>query len=143
MKKMNLTTFPGFGDKPSAMDDSGFTLLEMMIAVSIVAIVLTAVYRLHSQTLLMNSDARFQTLAPLLAQRKLADLDVIGLSELEESSGDFGEEFAGYGYYVTITDVESELFEKVSNNFKRIDVTIRYQDSDLLYNLRTYRYFPG
>lgn len=138
----DIMRFNPFPRSTSVKRVRGFTLLEMMIAVSIIAIVLTAIYRLHSQTLLMNSDARFQTMAPLLAQRKLADLELLGLENLEDGSGDFGEDFAGYGWLVSIVDVESELIEKVMNNFKQIDITIQIDGSNLTYNLRTFRFFP-
>jgi len=120
----------------------GFTLLEMMIAVSIIAIVLTAIYRLHSQTLMMNSEARFQTMAPLLAQSKLAELELLALSDLGDGSGDFGEDLAGYSWQVTVTEIENELLEKVQENFKKIDVTVQFNESNLTYNLATYRFFP-
>lgn len=122
--------------------NGGFTLLEMMIAVSIIAIVLTAIYRLHSQTLMMNSEARFQTMAPLLAQGKLAELELLALSDLADGSGDFGEDLAGYSWRVTVTDIENELLEKVQENFKKIDVTVQFNESNLTYNLGTYRFFP-
>ena len=132
----------GSGAVRQARRTGGFTLLEMMIAVSIIAIVLTAVYRLHSQTLVMNSETRFQTVAPLLAQRKLADLEWLNLTDLEGGSGDFGEDYAGFNWLVTITETESELLDKVSDNFRKIDVTISFTGSELTYNLRTYRFFP-
>jgi prepilin-type N-terminal cleavage/methylation domain-containing protein len=47
---------------------SGFTLLEVMVAMAIMAIVLVSVYRMHSQTLTMNMAARFYTQAPMVAQ---------------------------------------------------------------------------
>ena len=51
----------------------GFTLLEVMVSVAIMSIVLVSVYRLHSQSLTMNTEARFYTQAPMLAQSKLAE----------------------------------------------------------------------
>ncbi|MCU0593194.1 MAG: prepilin-type N-terminal cleavage/methylation domain-containing protein, partial [Desulfobacterales bacterium] len=62
--------------KPEAADSpgerlrrspQGFTLLEVMVALGIMAIVLVSVYRLHSQTLAMSVESRFYTQAPLLA----------------------------------------------------------------------------
>ena len=92
-------------NKSEGSGNHGFTLIEMMVAVSIIAIVLLAVYRLHSQTLLMNLSARFYTVAPLLAQTKLADVELNSVKELAEGSGDFGEGYAGYSWEVKISDV--------------------------------------
>jgi len=51
----------------------GFTLLEVMVALAVMSIVLVSVYRMHSQSLTMNTAARFYTLAPMLAQGKMAE----------------------------------------------------------------------
>ena len=55
-----LKSLPGF-----SRTLSGFTLLEVMIALAVMSIVLVSVYRMHSQSLTMNTAARFYTLAPL------------------------------------------------------------------------------
>ena len=80
---------------------SGFTLLEVMVAMSIIAIVLLAVYRLHSQTLMMNYSARFYTTAPLLAQQKLSELELSDLDALIDAAGDFGDDHTGYGWEIS------------------------------------------
>ncbi len=66
---------------------TGFTLLEVMVAMAIMAIVLVSVYRMHAQTLAMNTANRFYTQAPMLAQGKLAQL-ATGSSEI--IAGDSG-----------------------------------------------------
>ena len=122
-------------------DRNGFTLLEMMVAVSIIAIVLLAVYRLHSQTLLMNLSARFYTVAPLLAQSKLAELETSTISELSEGSGDFGEDYTGYNWEISVSDIESEPLESTTDNLKQIDIKVIFNQGELSYDLRTYRFF--
>ena len=121
----------------------GFTLLEVMVAVAIISIVLLAVYRLHSQTLLMNHTTRFYTLAPLLAQGKLTELQLRPPQDLFDDSGDFGEDYTGYTWEARIGSAESELLEKEAENLKRIDLTVRYTDDEQSYSLRTYRFMPA
>ena len=48
---------------------TGFTLLEVSVAVLIMSIVLVSVYKLHSQSIAMNTETRFYTQAPMLAQK--------------------------------------------------------------------------
>jgi len=119
----------------------GFTLIEMMVAVSIIAIVLLAVYRLHSQTLLMNLSARFYTVAPMLAKSKLAEMEQSTVRELAEGSGDFGEGYTGYSWEISISDVESDQLKVAADKLKQINVKVLFNQGELSYDLRTYRFF--
>ena len=119
---------------------AGFTLLEIMVSISIIAIVLVAVYRMHTQTISMNNSAKFYTTAPLLAHGKIAELEITTLNELTDDSGNFGEEFAGYRWNVSINDVESKFLGATGEDLKKIDVTISFNNDELTYNLRKYRF---
>ncbi|MBW2439105.1 MAG: prepilin-type N-terminal cleavage/methylation domain-containing protein [Deltaproteobacteria bacterium] len=118
---------------------AGFTLLEVMVAMSIMAIVLVSVYRMHSQTLTMNTANRFYTQAPLLAQSKLAQLEAGGSEIITGDSGDFGEEFPGYSWNVSVEDVSSEALGEVASDLKRIDLMVSFNNNEYTYNVRTYR----
>jgi general secretion pathway protein I len=137
------------GRQPGALAtrQGGFTLIEMMVAVSIIAIVLTAVYRLHSQTLLMTIGARFYTVAPLLAQNKLVDIELSSEQELAQGTGDFGKDFPDYAWEVTIDDVSSDQLKTGSEQLKgaveklkRIDIKVLFNEGEMVYDLRTYRF---
>ena len=121
----------------------GFTLLEIMVALSIIAIVLVSVYRMHAQTIAMNQSARFYTTAPLLAQRKMAELETKSLKELADGAGKCGDDFPDYNWVVTINDVESQALGKTAENLKKIDVTVSAGNDKFAYNLRTYRFFDN
>jgi general secretion pathway protein I len=114
----------------------GFSLLEVMVAMAIMAIVLVAVYRMHSQTLSMTAAARFQTEAPLLAQRKLAEIEA-SQDSFGPDSGDFGDDFEGYRWTVAVEDVVSEALGEVSQDLKRIDLVISSDAGS--FEIRTYR----
>lgn len=118
----------------------GFTLLEVMVAMAVLAIVLVSVYRMHSQTLTLNTAARFYTQAPLLAQKKMAEVTTPSSGIFASDSGDFGENFPGYSWQVSATDVSSELLGEVADDFKRIDVTVAYHNNQFSYRLTTYRF---
>ena len=119
---------------------SGFTLLEVMVALAVMSIVLVSVYRMHSQSLTMNTAARFYTLAPLLAQNKLAELESFSSVGFSDNSGDFGEQYPGYSWQSSVADVSSEVLGEVANDLKRIDLTVSYNEDQFSYNLRTYRF---
>lgn len=118
---------------------AGFSLLEVLVALAILTISLTSVYRLQSITFDMSADARFYTLAPKLAQERLAAIESEGLKNASDSSGDFGQAYPGYGWSVRIEEVESDLIKSENQLFTRIDVTID-QDEERSYDLRTYRF---
>ncbi len=119
----------------------GFTLLEIMVSISVIALVLVSVYRLHAQTISMHQSARFYTTAPLLAQNKMAEFEIKPLDELTDDSGSFGDEFPGYNWKITIGDVESQALGKTAENLKKIDITLSAGHDEFTYNLRTYRLY--
>ena len=120
--------------------DSGFTLLEIMVAVSIIAIVLVSVYKMQAQTISMNHAARFDATAPLLARQKLAEVEIENPGEQTDDSGDFGDEFPGYRWNVVIEDIDSELLENIAENLKQININISLNTDEFTYRLRTYRF---
>lgn len=118
----------------------GFTLLEVMVAMAVMSIVLVSVYRMHSQSLTMNTAARFYTQAPLLAQKKIAEVVSASSSVFATDSGDFGDHYPGYSWQVSTTDVSSEVLGEVADDLKRIDVTVAYLNNQFSYRLTTYRF---
>ncbi len=122
--------------KPAA----GFTLLEIMVSISIISIVLVAVYRMHAQTISMNTSIKFYTTAPLLAHGKIAELEITTSNELIDDSGNFREEFPEYRWNVSIEDIESNFLGTTAKDLKKIDVTISFNNDELTYNLRKYRF---
>ena len=120
---------------------SGFTLLEVMVAMAIMAIVLVSVYRMHTQTLTMNMAARFYTQAPMLAQSKLAQLEIDPSSIITGDSGDFGDKFPGYSWSITADEVSSEALGEIAADLRRIDMMVSYNSDEYTYNVRIYRFF--
>ena len=120
--------------------DFGFTLLEIMVAVSIIAIVLVSIYKMQAQTISMNYEARFYATAPMLAQFKMTEQETKSLEDLTSDSGNFGDDFPGYSWSMAVDDVESEALGNTAKDLKKIDVTIFLNDDEFTYSLRTYRF---
>lgn len=120
--------------------DFGFTLLEIMVAVSIIAIVLVSIYKMQAQTIAMNYEARFYATAPLLAQFKMTEQETKSLEDLTSDSGNFDDDFPGYTWSMAVDDVESEALGNTAKDLKRIDVTIFLNNDEFTYSLRTYRF---
>jgi len=118
----------------------GFTLLEVMVALAVMSIVLVSVYRMHSQSLAMNTAARFYTQAPMLAKSKMVEIEALISSAFPADSGDFGEEFPGYSWQASTADINSEILGEVAEELKRIDIKVSLNEDQFVYNLRTYRF---
>jgi general secretion pathway protein I len=115
---------------------SGFTLLEVMVAMAILAIALVAVLRSQSQSISMANEARLATMASMLTQSKIAEIDIEGISAVT-SSGDFGEDFPNYRWEVTTTDTDFKYL-------KKIDLAVTWKEAVLTreYHITFYRYVP-
>ena len=125
------------------MKNKGFTLLEIMVAISIIAIVLVSVYKMHAQTVAMNYEVRFYTTAPMLAQLKMAEVESESLEDMGDDSGDFGDEFLDYRWNIVVDDVESEALGNIAKNLKKIDLLISLNNDEFVYNLRAYKYLKN
>jgi len=117
----------------------GFTLLEVMVALSIIAIVLVSVYKLHAQTVSMNNEVRFYVTAPMLAQIKMAEIESESLEDIGDDSGDYGDEFPDYRWNIVIDDVESTALGNIAKDLKKIDLLISFNNDEFTYNLRAYK----
>ena len=124
----------------SPQPQRGFTLLEIMVALSIIAIVLVSVYKMHAQTVSMNNEVRFYATAPMLAQIKMAEIESESLEDMGDDSGDFGDEFPDYRWNIVIDDVESTALENIAKDLKKIDLLVSFNDDEFIYNLRAYKY---
>ena len=121
--------------------NKGFTLLEIMVTVSIMAIVLVSIFDLHSQTISMNIDAKFYATAPFLAQTKLTERELTPLEDLLGDSGEFGADYPGFSWEINVEEVQPEGLTTSGIGFKKITVNIDFNDDELNYELVTYRYF--
>lgn len=124
------------GPLSPAPANSGFTLLEVMVAVAIIAIVLVSIMRLQGQTIDMNESLRFYTQAPLLANARMGEI----LTDPEDSggtaSGDFGEAFSGYACRVDRESINIDVPEGDEIALERIDVLVLYDNGRMKYRLR-------
>jgi general secretion pathway protein I len=125
-------------------DISGFTLLEVMVAVAILAMALVAALGSQSQGISLANEAKFTTTAAFLAQAKMAEIEAIAPDELASDSGDFGEDFPGYNWKTEVAD--SPVLgdnEKVTRHVKQVTLTVFPADTDSYrYGFIFYRFSP-
>ncbi|MBI4496068.1 MAG: prepilin-type N-terminal cleavage/methylation domain-containing protein [Deltaproteobacteria bacterium] len=85
---------------------AGFTLLEVMIALSILAIVGVAYLRAQGTGLRLVEESGQLTLATLLAREKMAELEGVGFPEVGKTSGPGGSEFPAFHWERRVTATE-------------------------------------
>ena len=83
----------------------GFTLLEMIICLGLIALVLVAVFHLQGQNLDLQSEAQFMTTATCLLQERLSQIQALEMIEEGTNSGDFGKDFPDYTYTQEVSEV--------------------------------------
>ena len=96
--------------------NAGFTLLEVMVAMSILAIALVAVLQLQSQSISMSTAARFTTTASFLAQSKMADIETDAALGNKSLKGDFAPDYPEYKWTVEVTDTKIAKLKKIEVN---------------------------
>ena len=92
---------------------AGFTLLEVMIAMAILAIALVAVFQMQSQSISMSGESRFRTTASLLAQSKMVELESSAALGNQNKKGDFAPDYPEYGFTLQITDTQISRLKKI------------------------------
>ena len=94
--------------------DQGFTLLEIIICLGLIALVLVAVFHLQAQNLDLQSEAQFMTTATCLLQERLSQIQSLENVEEGTTSGDFGKDHPEYTYTQEVSEVpDTETLYKV------------------------------
>ena len=118
--------------------NSGFTLLEIVIALGLIATALMAVFRIQAQNLDLQAEAKFMTIANQLAQDRVARIQASATLSEGTTSGDCGEDYPNYTYREEISEVPDmeDLYKVSLSVFLERDVTVK----DL--SLETYLFRP-
>ncbi|HPC07740.1 MAG TPA: type II secretion system minor pseudopilin GspI [Smithella sp.] len=95
------------------MTEKGFTLMEVMVAMAILAIALVSIFQLQSQSISMATDSRFMTTAALLAQSKMVEVETQSPLSNKTENGDFGPDYPQYAWQLIIGDTQLPQFKKI------------------------------
>lgn len=118
----------------------GFTLLEVMIAMAVLAISLTAVLRLQGMSASLAGRTRFETVAPLLAQKKMSEFMALEQDALTPDRGDFGDQYPDFAWRLAVETVTApENLDGLANRIKRLDLEVTFREDVYSYELRAYR----
>ena len=77
-------------------------------------------------------------MAALLAQSKMSEISLQGKDALSSESGDFGEDYPGYAWEVTVSDISIEGVDNISDYLKQVDLTVTWGVFN--YSVRLFQY---
>ena len=115
--------------------DRGFTLIEVMVALAIVALALTAIAASMNQMIDSATTMRDRTYASWIAQNKITEFRLAAtIPEVSTTSGELDYGNNQWVWRATVSETGIE-------NFRRIDVSVSYVEGD--YVVRTVTGFVG
>ena len=141
------TAYDQSGDNGGCQGQGGFTLIEVMVAMAIIATVMVALFRMQSGTISLAGVDDFQTTSRYLAAKAIAQI-ALSINDPGDK-GEFGQAFKGYAWRCEVTDVNANFSEIMPDltdrigTLKKIDLTITKQQGNRSYHVETFRYAPG
>jgi general secretion pathway protein I len=97
--------------------NKGFTLLEVMVALAIIATVLVALLGTHLMSMNLAHKNKEQALTAMLARQKMEELFTVPFESLAGASGDFGPDYPEYAWEVFVEEAETD-------NLKNVKITV-------------------
>jgi general secretion pathway protein I len=95
-----------------AKKKKGFTLLEVMIALAILALVGVAFLRAQAGSIRLVDESNQVSLATLLAREKMAEMEGTGFPEVGKNSGTGGEAYPALRWEQVVTATELPAIRK-------------------------------
>ena len=92
---------------------TGFTLLEVMISLAILAACLIVLLQLKLRSVDSFAESKAITTSLILARSKMAEIRAAGFPELGIEEGDFGEKYPGYQWLREVTESGLDVIRKV------------------------------
>src|SRR3989337_3994383 len=92
---------------------SGFTLLEVMVAVVIIATSFVTLLHTRNQSVTAADYAKRATVATLLASERMSDIEHGDFPDTGEDSSNFGDDYPEYRWKTSVSDTTYENIREV------------------------------
>ena len=100
-----MSLLPGANKIPQNSQKRGFTLLEVLVAVVILGTALAVLLAAVNRNLVLASKSKNLTIAGILAQKKITEVELEGFPEIREQQGEF-EEAPGFDWFLSVRPFE-------------------------------------
>ncbi len=100
---------------------SGFTLLEVMVALLIIATSFVVLLHTRNQSVIAADYAKRATVATLLASEKMSDIEHGDFPETGEESSNFDDDYSEYRWKTSVSDTAYE-------NIREVKVDVQWGD---------------
>jgi general secretion pathway protein I len=137
---MRCLSPPPFTATNGAPNKKGFTLLEVMIAVSILSVSLVALFGSQSRSLSQATEAHFNNIAPMLASLKLAEVQS-RIIPLESNEGDFEDDYSNFSWVLDVSDAALDNFNSLENvqpPIQQVSLTVSWKETKYSYSIMYY-----
>lgn len=114
--------------KSLKLNNKGFTFLEVMVALMVLAMVITSVFRLYTQSISMLISSGFDLKAPLLA-KSIACEKSIEESLPEKDKGKFKEKFPDYSWELLTSEIKTD---KLKGDFPENIKTLKFKKVEII-----------
>lgn len=114
-----------FISKPKTKAANGFTIVELLVTISLVAISVPAIAAMVSTIGGVNDRARDLSAIHALVERKIETLRSIGFSGLSDGTVDFASELP---QFVAEPRTASYEVSSLNDGVKEVEVTVTYSD---------------
>jgi len=111
----------------------GFTLLEVIIAVAIIGSSLAILLGAVNKNLMMASQSKNITIASFLAQKRLGEIELIGLPDIGNQQGVF-EEAPDFSWYLS---VQPYNIEQLGADIRIVILTITWDEGNKEFTVGT------
>ena len=130
----------GMGLQKIAGNRAGFSLFELLVAVSLIALSCILLFGVQADNVDRAGEARFYGQSAMLAQQKLTDLNLQDFASLADASGDFGPGYPGMHLSLRVRALSAEESGLAGSSgwLKLVELTLRDSaSSHYAYSVRT------
>lgn len=121
------------GKTKNKYGQKGFTLLEVIIAVTIMGASLAILLGAVNRNLVMASQSKNQSIAYALAQQKIGEIEMQGYPQVGQEQGTF-EEFPGFDWYVNVLPYD---IEQLGTEIRIVMVDIAWDEGNQVFKVAT------